>query len=147
MKVIISYADGSKDFSPSDQKIIDYYSVSTYAKDELELDTFSDVFDLANEFGRTVEVGSFIYRNGKPMPHVVILNEEEEKNGMNVKVYLRGGNVIEISGITASEKSDLESGMNSRTDEHRIYVQSCVINGRAIDALDFFGTPDMEASE
>lgn len=56
---------------------------------------------------------------------------------MLIIVYLRGGNTITIYNATQQEKSDLESGMNSRTDEHRIYVQGYIINGRAIDALEF----------
>ena len=63
---------------------------------------------------------------------------------MNVRVYLRGGNIINIYNITATEKSDLECGMNSLTEEHRIKVQSYILNGRAIDAVDFFETSDME---
>ena len=63
---------------------------------------------------------------------------------MNVSIYLRGGNIIKIYGITPQEKSDIECGMNSLTEEHRIKVQSYILNGRAIDAVDFFETSDME---
>ena len=65
---------------------------------------------------------------------------------MNVSIYLRGGNIIKIYGITPQEKSDIECGMNSLTEEHRIKVQSYILNGRAIDAVDFFNTSDIEVS-
>ena len=63
---------------------------------------------------------------------------------MNVSIYLRGGNIIKIYGITPQEKSDIECGMNSLTEEHRIRVQDYIFNGRAIDAVDFFSTLDRE---
>ncbi len=78
MKVVISYADGSKNFTESDQKKIDYFSVSTYANDEIELDTFSDVFDLSSDFGKTIEVGDLILRDGERLPHIFILNYFKE---------------------------------------------------------------------
>ena len=76
MKVVIAYEDRSK-LNAEDQKTIDFYRVCGSPEDEIELDTFSDIYELAQEFGRTLSVGSFVIREGKEIPHIIIMNEEE----------------------------------------------------------------------
>ena len=76
MKVVIAY-EGQSNFNVADQKIIDFYSVCGSPADEIELDTFSDIYELSQELGRTLEVGSFVHRDGEKIPRVNIMNEEE----------------------------------------------------------------------
>lgn len=75
MKVVIAYEDRSK-LNAEDQKIIDFYRVCGSPEDEIELDTFSDIYELSQELGRTLEVGSFVYRDGEKIPRVNIMDEE-----------------------------------------------------------------------
>ena len=76
MKVVIAYENRGK-LNEEDQKIIDFYRVCGSPEDEIELDTFSDAYELAQELGRELCVGSFVIRENKEIPSITIVYEEE----------------------------------------------------------------------
>lgn len=76
MKVVIAYENRGK-LNEEDQKIIDFYRVCGSHEDEIELDTFSDVYELAQELGRVLCVGSFVILENKEIPSITIVYEEE----------------------------------------------------------------------
>ena len=43
--------------------------------------------------------------------------------------------IIDIDNVTQEEASDLRCGLDSRTDENRIYVGEWVFDGKAVDAV------------
>ena len=54
---------------------------------------------------------------------------------MKAKVYLSSGLIIDIDNVTQDEEADLRCGLDSRTDENRIYVGELVFDGKAVDAV------------
>ena len=54
---------------------------------------------------------------------------------MKAKVYLSSGLIIDIDNVTQDEAADLRCGLDSRTDENRIYVGEWVFDGKAVDAV------------
>lgn len=54
---------------------------------------------------------------------------------MKAQVYLRGGRVVELNNITQEDKDNLQSGLDSQTTFHRVFVGNWVFDGKAIDAV------------
>lgn len=58
---------------------------------------------------------------------------------MRAEVYLRGGRVVLLNNITNEDRNNLESGLDSQTTFHRVFVKNWVFDGKAIDAVWFIG--------
>lgn len=54
---------------------------------------------------------------------------------MNAKVYLSSGLIVDLENVTQGEAADLRCGLDSHTDENRIYVGEWVFDGKAVDAV------------
>jgi len=52
-----------------------------------------------------------------------------------VEVYLNSGRIVKLEKVTHKEMLDLTCGLDSHTEENRIWVGEWVFDGKAIDAV------------
>ena len=52
-----------------------------------------------------------------------------------VEVYLNSGRIVKLEKVTQKEMLDLTCGLDSRSEENRIWVGEWVFDGKAVDAV------------